>query len=69
MNLTENKATSSAPFNRAGLQREEELKTLYGPHVNKIHLSETNIQMKHDKNFDLYKPKYWPSFPLKIKFD
>ena len=61
--------TSDAPRERAGLKREEELKYLYGDRANIIHLAETSLQMKFDKNLDVYEPSYWPSFPLKIKFN
>jgi hypothetical protein len=56
-------------MDRVGIKREEELKLLYGDKASLIHLMETNAQMKHDKNFDMYQPVYWPSFPLKFKFD
>jgi hypothetical protein len=27
------------------------------------------LQVSFDKSFDLYQPKFWPSFPLRVKFD
>ena len=61
--------SKDAPLDRVGFKREEELKILYGTRANVIHLAETKLQMKYDRNLDTYQPKYWPSFPLKIKFD
>ena len=61
--------SKNAPLERAGLKREEELKLLYGTRANFIHLTETRLQMKYDRNLDLYQPKFWPSFPLKLKFN
>ena len=43
-----------------------ELGALYGSEASKIHLLETNLQMKFDKNLDRYQPIYWPSLPLKL---
>jgi hypothetical protein len=62
-------AAKSAPVDRAGLKRTEELKVLYGEKANEIHLAETRLQMNFDKNVDHYQPKYWPNFPLRLKFD
>ena len=62
-------SSKNAPLERAGLKREEDLRLWYGERANEIHLAETSLQMKYDKNFDLYQPIYWPSFPLKIKFN
>jgi hypothetical protein len=64
-----NVSSKNAPLERAGLKREDELKILYGKQAKTIHLAETRIQMKFDKYYDRYQPKYWPSFPLKIKFN
>ncbi len=69
VNLEAARSSRNAPLDRAGLKREEELKILYGAQASLIHFRETKIQMKFDKNLDRYQPKYWPSFPLKIKFD
>lgn len=62
-------ATRDVPLERAGSKREEDLKVLYGQRANVIHLSETRLKMKYDRNLDTYQPKYWPSFPLKLKFN
>ena len=69
LDVNQDDVTSNVPLERAGLKREEELKLLYGDRANAIHLAETTLQMKFDKNLDLYEPSYWPSFPLKIKFN
>ena len=69
MNINIHETSKSAPLDRAGLKREEELKILYGEKACEIHLAETILQMKHDKHFDFYQPKYWPSFPLRVKFN
>ena len=61
--------SKSAPFKQAGKERQQDLARLYGEQAAlRIHLMETELQMKFDKSFDLYEPKYWPSFPLKLKF-
>ena len=49
-------------------ERENELKFLYGNQWQKILSMETDLQITHDHNIDLYQPKYWPNFPLRIKF-
>jgi gem associated protein 8 len=69
VNLDANFITSDAPRERVGLKREEELKDLYGDRASIIHLAETSLQMKFDKNLDTYQPSFWPSFPLRIKFN
>lgn len=70
VDLNRLKASKSAPLHRAGIEREEELVTLYGKdNAQEIHLLETKLQMKFDKNLDLYQPVYWPSFPLRIEFN
>lgn len=68
MNLLSQESSTSAPLERVGLDREEELKIMYGDKAKEIHYLETNLQMIHDKNYDLYQPKFWPSFPLRVKF-
>ena len=61
--------SKSAPFKQAGQERQQDLLRLYGQQAaHRIHLMETELQMKFDKNYDVYQPKYWPSFPLKLKF-
>ena len=69
VNLESARCSRNAPLGRARLKREEELEILYGTKASIIHFRETKIQMKFDKNLDKYEPKYWPSFPLKIKFN
>ena len=54
MNINIHETSKSAPLDRAGLKREEELKILYGEKACEIHLAETILQMKHDKHFDFY---------------
>ena len=49
-------------------ERESELKLLYGDQWKTILSLETELEIKHDRFIDLYEPKYWPNFPLKIKF-
>lgn len=68
MNQLTSKISSDAPLERAGLEREEELELMYGDKAKEIQYLETTLQMIHDKNFDIYQPKYWPSLPLRIKF-
>ena len=67
--LVSSSVSINAPIDRIGMKREEELEKLYGKKASLIHLMETNAQMKHDKNFDMYQPVYWPSFPLRFKFN
>ena len=69
VNLNRFKSSKNAPLQRAGSAREEELAILYGEGAATIHLLETKLQMKFDKNLDLYQPVYWPSFPLRIEFN
>jgi len=61
--------SKTAPLERVGQRREEELLALYGKKAKSIHLIETRIQMKYNHNLDLFQPNYWPSFPLKLKFN
>lgn len=49
-------------------EREDELKILYGKSWQKILALETELQVKYDHNIDFYQPKYWPHFPLRVKF-
>ena len=69
VNLETSLCSKNAPVDRAGFKREEDLKLIYGDGAAAIHLAETKIQMSHDLNLDFYQPVYWPSFPLKIKFN
>ncbi|RNA02173.1 gem-associated 8 isoform X1 [Brachionus plicatilis] len=69
LNLFAQPSSSNAPLERAGQEREEELKLMYGEKAKEIQYLETNLQMIYDKNYDLYQPKFWPSFPLRIKFN
>lgn len=49
-------------------EREPEIRSLYGKHSDRILQMEAELQINYDHNIDLYEPKYWPSFPLKVKF-
>jgi gem associated protein 8 len=67
LNVNDNNSSKDgAPFQRSSKRREDELVTLYGEQSKVIHLIETNLQMKYDKNLDKYEPKYWPSLPLRL---
>jgi hypothetical protein len=68
-NMNIHGSSKTAPLDRAGLKREQELAELFGQRAEEIHLLETSLQVSFDKSFDLYQPKFWPSFPLRVKFD
>lgn len=61
-------STKNAPYENIDDKRNEDLERLFGKSADKIHLLETRMQMKFDKDFDLYQPVYWPSFPLRLNF-
>ena len=56
-------------FDWMGQDRQSEIQLLYGNEWQKILWLETELQLKHDRNIDQYQPKYWPNFPLRIKFE
>ena len=58
--------TVNAPVERVGVERERVMRQLYAHRARHIHLAETQMQMKFDKNLDAHRPAYWPSFPLRL---
>ncbi|BFZ14748.1 hypothetical protein BsWGS_17787 [Bradybaena similaris] len=60
--------TSSAPAERPGVRRTEEMKELYGLGAPMIQGMETAMQMTFDRFLDRFQPSLWPNMPLKINF-
>lgn len=48
------------------MQREEEMKLLYGDGASMIVGMETAVQLSYDRYCDTKSPKYWPNIPLKL---
>lgn len=64
----EEEPVSSAPTERPGVRRTEEMKELYGIGAPMIQGMETAMQMTYDRFLDRFQPSPWPNMPLKITF-
>ncbi|CAG5123250.1 unnamed protein product [Candidula unifasciata] len=64
----EDETISSAPTERPGVRRTEEMKELYGIGAPMIQGMETAMQMTYDRFLDRFQPSPWPNMPLKITF-
>lgn len=51
---------------KARLQREEEMKSLYGDGVSMIVGMETAVQLSYERHCDTKSPNYWPNIPLRL---
>lgn len=66
--LTKGKRPVS-PKEPSGKNRLEEMKKIYGDKAQKIMGMETALQLSYEKCLDQSKASYWPSIPLRLKFD
>lgn len=58
-----------SPKEPSGKGRSEEMKRIYGDKAQKIMGMETVLQLNYEKHLDQLKPSYWPTIPLRLKFD
>lgn len=61
--------STSAPTERPGVLRAQEMQQLYGPGAAMIHGMETAMQLAFDRNTDRSGSKLWPHLPLNIQFN
>ena len=61
--------SEAAPRRRPGIERDAEMRQIYGEDALRVQALEGELQLDFDKDLDRFQPVLWPALPLKIVFD